>query len=95
MSNTHEHQWQPQGTTTHFRESCSPCSRADDHLWEEIIAIQACGCGAMRYLAIGFKNQRRRGDDWRRAKGLEPLGRPLRRSGTYKQPEIKQIVEPK
>lgn len=91
----HEHSWQPQTTMGRANESASPCSRWDDHLWEDVIAVQACGCGAMRYVNIGFKNMRRRGDDLRRREGRAPLGTPLRRSGTYRTPKVLRVVEPK
>ncbi len=74
----HDHVWQPNGTVEQDRVSRSPCSRLDDHLWTDILSVQVCTCGAVRKVKVGEKNLRRRGDDLRRAKGLAPLGRPLR-----------------
>lgn len=76
-----QHDWQPAGRLTEERVSCSPCSTWDDHIWEDVILIAHCQCGAVKYTTIGFQNRRRRGDDFRRRDGLEPLGVPLRRSG--------------
>lgn len=90
----HGHKWQPAGSTTNGRMSPSPCSTWDDHLWDEIVQIQSCECGAMRYLTIGFKNRRRRGDDLRARDGNGPLGTPLQRSGTYAKPRVR-VVEAK
>jgi hypothetical protein len=69
------------------RVSHSPSSTLDDHLWTDIVQVQTCECGETRRLLLGFKDRRRRGDDGRRAKGLEPLGRPLQRAGTYRTPK--------
>lgn len=84
----HEHHWQNGPTTLRAGVSASPCSDWDDHLWDDVILTQTCGCGDTRRLLIGFKNQRRRGDDYRRAAGNRPLGTPLPTSGTYRKPKV-------
>lgn len=84
----HTHSWQNGPVLTRSRESWSPCSHADDHLWDDIIQVQTCECGETRKLLLGFKNRRRRGDDSRRAVGRESLGIPLQRSGTYARPKV-------
>ena len=84
----HEHAWQNGPTTERERCDPSPCSTLDDHLWTDIILVQTCECGETRRLWLGFKNRRRRGDDYRRADGLPPLGTPLRRSGTFAKPRV-------
>lgn len=84
----HEHKWQNGPELTRSRVSVSPYSTWDDHLWEDIIQVQTCECGETRRLLIGFKNQRRRGDDLRRAAGNEPLGSPLPKSGVYRRPKL-------
>lgn len=94
MSDEHEHNWLEATTLTEDQVSCSPCSRADDHLWEDIILLQTCGCGATRRLLIGFKNRRRRGDDDRIARGMRPLGTPLQKSGTYRHPKVLSTTAP-
>lgn len=75
---THVHDWQPNGTVKVDRVACSPCSTWDDHLWTDILSVQVCSCGAVRRVKVGERNLRRRGDDYRRAAGKPPLGRPLR-----------------
>lgn len=82
----HDHKWQNGPVLTRSQVSASPCSTWDDHLWDDIIQVQTCECGATRRLLLGFKNQRRRGDDLRRADGRAPLGIPLDRSGMYRRP---------
>lgn len=84
----HQHAWQNGAVLERSQESLSPCSTLDDHLWTDIIQVQTCECGETRRLLLGFKDQRRRGDDYRRREGLEPLGQPLRRSGTYRTPKV-------
>lgn len=83
----HTHDWQPSGRILRSRVSRSPCSDWDDHLWDDVVVIQTCGCGAIREATIGIQNRRRRGDDYRRAAGNEPLGTPLPPSGTYANPK--------
>ena len=77
LSDEHKHDWQPNGTVEVDRVSRSPCSTLDDHLWTDIMSVQVCACGAVRRVKVGQRRLRRRGDDYRRAKGLAPLGRPL------------------
>lgn len=84
----HAHRWQNGAVLTQSQESASPCSTWDDHLWTDVIQMQTCECGATRRLLVGFKNMRRRGDDLRRRAGKAPLGTPLRRSGTYRDPKV-------
>lgn len=84
----HTHSWENGPVLTQSRVSPSPCSTWDDHLWDDIIQVQTCACGDTRRLLVGFKNRRRRGDDLRRSAGNEPLGTPLRMSGTYAKPRI-------
>jgi hypothetical protein len=79
---THKHVWQPNGIAERDRESCSPCSTWDDHLWTDVLSVQVCACGAVKRVVVGFKNRRRRGDDYRRAAGKLPLGTPLQREGS-------------
>jgi hypothetical protein len=73
----HRHEWQPNGTVRANRVAASPCSRLDDHLWTDVLSVQVCACGAVRRVKVGEENLRRRGDDYRRARGQQPLGRPL------------------
>lgn len=84
----HEHKWHPAGQTKRSRVSASPCSTWDDHLWDDIILLQSCECGEIRRTLIGFTNRRRRGDDGRRARGMDPLGTPLRPEGMYPEPKV-------
>lgn len=84
----HKHRWTNGAVLTQERVSASPCSTWDDHIWEDIIQVQNCECGATRRLLLGFQNQRRRGDDLRRAAGNEPLGTPLQKSGTYAKAKV-------
>ena len=86
MPDEHEHEWTNGPTLRQSEESASPCSRSDDHLWDWIVQVQTCGCGATRRLVLGYENRRRRGDDARRARGLQPLGRPLTRSAVFDPP---------
>lgn len=88
MNDEHRHAWQNSALTERSRVDHSPCSTWDDHLWTDIIQVQTCECGETRRLWLGFKNRRRRGDDIRRADGMEPLGTPLQRSGTFKKPRV-------
>lgn len=78
MSDQHIHDWKPNGTVEVDRVARSPCSTLDDHLWTDVLSVQVCGCGAVRRVKVGDKNLRRRGDDYRRARGQRPLGTPLR-----------------
>jgi hypothetical protein len=84
----HEHKWRDGPTTYQHYESCSPCSTWDDILAELIVMTQTCECGETRRLCLGYRNQRRRGDDLRRRAGREPLGTPLPRSETFRRPRI-------
>lgn len=88
MADAHEHEWRDGAVTRQEEVSCSPCSRMDDHIWEWVIQHQTCTCGATRRLVLGYENRRRRGDDYRRANGLQPLGTPLQRSETYAKPRL-------
>lgn len=83
----HQHEWTNGAITEQEEVSHSPCSSMDDHLWDWIIQHQHCVCGESRQLVLGYKNRRRRGDDYRMAKGKRPLGTPLRRSETYDPPK--------
>jgi hypothetical protein len=82
----HEHSWQNGAVTRKEATSRSPYSTDDDHIWEWIVQHQTCACGATRQLVLGYENRRRRGDDYRRRRGLDPLGAPLQRSETYDPP---------
>jgi len=84
----HAHEWRDGPTTERERVDSSPYSRNDDHLRVDILLTQTCACGATRRLWLGYKNQRRRGDDERRARGLQPLGRPLQSSFTFSRPKV-------
>lgn len=64
----HKHEWQPNGTVEIDRESCSPVSRWDDALWTSVVSIAVCKCGVTKRTTVGTKNERRRGDDLRRAR---------------------------
>lgn len=91
----HQHTWREGRTVRSHKCSPSPCSRLDDHLWTEILQRQTCACGAVRVVMLGFENLRRRGDDLRRADGLQPIGRPLTpTSQLYVEPKVKAIREP-
>lgn len=84
----HDHVWRDGPTTESSNVSASPKSRADDHLRVDILLTQTCACGATRKLWLGYRNRRRRGDDARRARGLEPLGTPLQESDTFDHPRV-------
>lgn len=84
----HEHKWMNATTMRQARVSASPCSRMDDHLWDDVIQVQTCECGETRKLLLGYENRRRRGDDMRRAAGREPLGIPLTPSGVFRKPKV-------
>lgn len=90
----HAHEWSAGTETTRSQVSCSPCSAEDDHLWDDVLLVQTCPCGSVRQVLVGFRNRRRRGDDGRRARGLRPLGEPLRASGTYRQPKVLGVSTP-
>ncbi len=62
----HVHRWQPNGLVRERRESCSPCSRLDDVLYDAVFSITVCECGATRKKHVANENSRRRGDDLRR-----------------------------
>jgi hypothetical protein len=78
MSDEHIHKWDVWITDDLIREdgviSKSPCSTADDILAVNVIQLQGCKCGARRRAVVGYEKERFRGDDWRRARGLAPLG---------------------
>lgn len=84
----HEHEWTNGPTMRQSEVSYSPCSTADDHLWDWIVQVQTCGCGKTRRLVLGYENRRRRGDDARRARGLRPLGTPLQASAVFETPRL-------
>lgn len=74
----HVHKWDVFISGDLIREegliSKSPCSEMDDIIGTKVIQLQGCKCGAVRRALVGIEKERFRGDDWRRARGLPPLG---------------------
>jgi hypothetical protein len=83
----HSHQWQNSAVIRQQHCLPSPHSTADDHIWDWVVQMQTCSCGATKRLVLGYENRRRRGDDARIARGLRPLGTPLSRSKTFAKPK--------
>lgn len=57
----HEHEWQPNGLVTIQKESCSPVSRLDDTLYDEVHSVTVCACGKTKTTLVARNNHRRRG----------------------------------
>lgn len=75
----HKHKWEVFVSDKLDREpnvciSRSPCSDMDDIIATVVRQLQGCKCGKTSWRIVRYEKERYRGDDVRRAAGLQPWG---------------------
>ena len=53
----HQHVWEPIGIVTDEKTFFSPVSAMDHTVVERKLAVQSCGCGAIRRVEVGRKER--------------------------------------